>query len=94
MSEAVLVTGRASGVKKTLKIALQASHTVRQAITPLSLDRFTGVQIDRNLILVFMRVSEVLFALNLFPKFFGKDVQFIFDIVALQGGDRANGRIQ
>jgi len=30
------------GFKKTLKIALQASDTVRQAITALLLDRFTG----------------------------------------------------
>ena len=30
------------GFKKALKIALQASHTVRQAITPLLLDRLTG----------------------------------------------------
>ncbi len=36
--------------KITLKIALQASHTVRQAITALLLDRYTGVQIDRALI--------------------------------------------
>ena len=36
------------GFKITLKIALQASDTVRQAIMPLSLDRFTGVQIDRT----------------------------------------------
>jgi len=38
------------GFKITLKIALQASHTVRQAITPLLLDGYTGVQIDRALI--------------------------------------------
>jgi len=30
------------GFKKALKIAPQASDTVRQAITPLLLDRFTG----------------------------------------------------
>ncbi len=30
------------GFKITLRIALQASHTVRQAITALLLDRFTG----------------------------------------------------
>ncbi len=35
------------GFKKTLKIALQASHTVRQAIWGLLLDGYTGVQIDR-----------------------------------------------
>jgi len=34
--------------KKTLKIALQASHTVRQAIWGLLLDGYTGVRIDRN----------------------------------------------
>jgi len=36
--------------KITLKIALQASHTVRQAILALLLDGYTGVQIDRNFI--------------------------------------------
>ncbi len=30
------------GFKITLKIALQASHTVRQAITPLLLDGYTA----------------------------------------------------
>ncbi len=44
------------GFKKTIRIALQAPDTVRQAITALLLDRYTGVQIDRNLSLVFMRV--------------------------------------
>ncbi len=38
------------GFKKTLKIALQASDTVRQAITALLLDGYTGVQIDRKFI--------------------------------------------
>ncbi len=36
------------GFKITLKIALQATHTVRQAIWGLSLDRITGVQINRD----------------------------------------------
>ncbi len=36
--------------KITLKIALQASDTVRQAITALLLDGYTGVQIDRKFI--------------------------------------------
>ncbi len=38
------------GFKKTLNIALQASDTVRQAITALLLDGYTGVRIDRALI--------------------------------------------
>jgi len=35
------------GFKITLKIALQASDTGRQAITPLLLDRFTGCIFDQ-----------------------------------------------
>ena len=38
--------------KITLKIALQASHTVRQAITPLLLDGYTGVYLTSNELLM------------------------------------------
>jgi len=36
------------GFKITLKIALQASHTVRQAIWGLLLDRYTGCIFDQQ----------------------------------------------
>ncbi len=46
------------GFKITQKIAPQASHAVRQAIWGLLLDGYTGVRIDRDLSLVFMRGAE------------------------------------